>query len=182
MKIYTKTGDNGETGLFGGKRVKKSDKRISAYGTIDELNAHLGLAKEFITSEEIKSLIEKLQNLLFNCGADLATPLEEISIKISIPRIDEKDIEFVEKNIDYFESKLEPLKNFILPGGSKGAALLHLCRTVCRRAEREIVALEECEVINHKIVIFANRISDLLFVLSRIENKTVGIPDLKWLQ
>jgi len=180
VKIYTKTGDKGQTGLFGGKRVQKSSARINAYGTVDELNAAIGVALCNAIDEEVKSVLWKLQNQLFTLGADLATPLEVESKNISIPRVSEDDISGSEKAIDFFESQLEEIRFFILPGGSKSAAQLHLARTICRRAEREIVVLAQQEEINQKIVIFVNRISDLLFVLSRIENKASGIPDQKW--
>lgn len=180
MKIYTKTGDKGETGLFGGKRVQKSSIRITAYGTIDELNAALGLALCYIQNEKVKTIVQKLQHQLFVVGADLATPLEIESKNISIPRVSAEEIKVAETAIDSFEKELEPLQYFILPGGSKAAAQLHVARTICRRAEREVVLLAQQEEINQNIVIFTNRISDLLFVLSRIENKTSGIPDQKW--
>ncbi len=180
MKIYTKTGDKGETGLFGGKRVQKSSLRISAYGTIDELNAALGLSLCYIQNEKVKSVLQKLQHQLFVVGADLATPLEIESKNITIPRVSSEEITESETAIDSFEKELEPLRYFILPGGSKAAAQLHVARTICRRAEREIVLLAQQEEINQNIVIFTNRISDLLFVLARIENKTSGIPDQKW--
>jgi len=182
LKIYTKTGDKGETGLFGGKRVQKSSVRINAYGTVDELNAALGLSLCYVQNEKVKSVLEQLQNQLFVVGADLATPLETGSIRQrgTIPRVSEDDISESEKAIDFFDKQLEELRYFILPGGSKSAAQLHIARTICRRAEREIVLLSQQEEINQNIVIFVNRISDLLFVLSRIENKTAEIPDQKW--
>ncbi len=178
-KIYTKTGDKGETGLFGGQRVPKYSKRIEAYGTVDELNAFIGLTITEIKSGEVKILLEKIQNELFALGSNLATPEDKIE-KLKIPEVKEDFIKDVEKAIDYFEEKLEPLKNFILPGGSKSAALLHICRTVCRRAERNVVELSSKEKINNNIIIFLNRISDLFFVLSRFENHISGIPDIKW--
>lgn len=180
MKIYTKTGDKGETGLFGGKRIQKFSSRINAYGTVDELNAAIGVALCYVEVNAVKSVLRKLQNQLFVVGADLATPLEVESKNISIPRVSEDDISGSEKAIDFFDKQLEELHYFILPGGSKSAAQLHAARTICRRAEREIVLLSQQEEINQNIVIFVNRISDLLFVLSRIENKTAEIPDQKW--
>ncbi|MBX2977127.1 MAG: cob(I)yrinic acid a,c-diamide adenosyltransferase [Ignavibacteriaceae bacterium] len=180
MKIYTKTGDKGETGLFGGQRVSKDDYRIEAYGTSDELNAVLGIALTEIKSEEIKDLLIKIQNLLFVLGSDLATPLSHQNIAFEIPRITNEDISLLEKSIDFFEAKLEPLRDFILPGGSKGAAIIHFARTVCRRCERCIVTLSKHDEINQNIIIFVNRLSDLLFVLSRYENKYLNQPDIKW--
>lgn len=180
MKIYTKTGDKGETGLFGGPRVSKNSSRIEAYGTIDELNSFIGLAITEIRDNSLKNLLEKLQNELFNVGADLATPLTEKNKKLNIKRISEDYFLDIEKEIDNYESELETLKNFILPGGSKAASILHICRTISRRAERNVVALNKEEKINKNIVIFLNRLSDLFFVLSRYENKISNIPDIKW--
>jgi len=180
VKIYTKTGDKGETGLFGGKRVYKSSSRINAYGSVDELNAAIGVALCYVQTDEVKSVLVKLQNQLFTVGADLATPVEVEPKNIHIPRISENDITDSEKAIDFFDLRLEELHFFILPGGTKASAHLHLARTICRRAEREVVLLAQQEEINPNIVIFLNRSSDLLFVLSRFENKTSEIPDQKW--
>ncbi len=173
MKIYTKTGDKGETGLFGGERVPKDHLRINAYGTIDELNAFIGLTISELNSTEIREVLTDLQKKLFVVGSDLATPENEKNKKINVSR--------TESDIDRFTEKLDELRNFILPGGSKGSALLHICRTICRRAEREVVSLKKTESINENIVVFLNRLSDLLFVLSRYENKVSGIPDTKWI-
>ena len=181
MKIYTKTGDKGETGLFGGERVSKNNLRLNAYGSIDELNSFLGLALIEVTSVEIKNVLNDLQNKLFVLGSDLATPETEKNVKLNITRLPDSYILDTEKTIDDFEAKLDELKNFILPGGSKGSALLHICRTISRRAEREVVALKNTEHIGENIVIFLNRLSDLFFVLSRFENKYSNIPDTKWI-
>jgi len=181
MKIYTKTGDKGETGLFGGERVSKNNLRLNAYGSIDELNSFLGLAIIEVTSVEIKNVLNDLQNKLFVLGSDLATPETEKNVKLNITRLPDSYIFDTEKTIDDFEAKLDELKNFILPGGSKGSALLHICRTISRRAEREVVALKNTEHIGENIVIFLNRLSDLFFVLSRFENKYSNIPDTKWI-
>jgi len=181
MKIYTKTGDKGETGLFGGERVSKNNLRLNAYGSIDELNSFLGLALIEVTSVEIKNVLNDLQNKLFVLGSDLATPETEKNAKLNITRLPDSYILDTEKTIDDFEAKLDELKNFILPGGSKGSALLHICRTISRRAEREVVALKNTELIGENIVIFLNRLSDLFFVLSRFENKYSNIPDTKWI-
>lgn len=181
MKIYTKTGDKGETGLFGGDRISKHSARLDAYGTIDELNSFIGLAITEVTSGEIKNILISLQNKLFVVGSDLATPETEKNKKLNIVRTPKSFIDETEKAIDKFDSQLDELKNFILPGGSKGAALLHVCRTISRRAEREIVALKNTELIESNIVIFLNRLSDLFFVLSRFENKYSNIPDTKWI-
>jgi len=181
MKIYTKTGDKGETGLFGGERVSKSNLRLNAYGSIDELNSFLGLAIIEITSVEIRNLLNDLQNKLFVLGSDLATPETEKNKKLNITRLPDSYIIETEQAIDKYEAQLDELKNFILPGGSKGSALLHICRTISRRAEREVVALKNTEHIGENIVIFLNRLSDLFFVLSRFENKYSNIPDTKWI-
>lgn len=181
MKIYTKTGDKGETGLFGGERVSKDSLRISAYGTIDELNSFVGYSITEIKDESIKKNLLKIQNYLFTVGADLATPENDKSAKLNIQRTPESFHKEIEKMIDEYDAQLEELRNFILPGGSKGASLLHICRTVCRRAEREVVALKSSVTIGDNIIIFLNRLSDLFFVLSRFENKVSNHPDTKWL-
>ncbi|MBZ0201272.1 MAG: cob(I)yrinic acid a,c-diamide adenosyltransferase [Ignavibacteriaceae bacterium] len=180
MKIYTKTGDTGETSLFGGKRVSKDSLRIEAYGTIDELNSFIGNAVTEVKDAEIKNLLGKIQNMLFAAGADLATPETEKNKKLKIKRIPASYVSEMEKAIDYFETTLDPLKNFILPGGSKSAALLHVCRTVARRAERKVVQLNKTEQVGVNLIIFLNRLSDLFFVLSRFENKVSNIPDITW--
>ncbi|HQF43159.1 MAG TPA: cob(I)yrinic acid a,c-diamide adenosyltransferase [Ignavibacteriaceae bacterium] len=181
MKIYTKTGDKGQTSLFGGERVPKNSQRLKAYGTIDELNSFIGFAITEVNSEEVKSVLKDLQPKLFVIGSDLATPQTEKNKKLKITRTPDDFVSEVEKLIDKFESQLEVLKKFILPGGSKGAALLHICRTIARRAEREIVALKNTDEIGDNIIIFMNRLSDLFFVLSRFENKYSNIPDTKWI-
>jgi cob(I)alamin adenosyltransferase len=180
MKIYTKTGDKGETSLFGGLRVWKDDLRIQAYGTVDELNAILGVAAAELKSEELKEIITTLQNELFIVGSDLASPAGKESRNFAIPRIGPEMPVRLESLIDRIESGLPQLKNFILPGGIKGAALLHQARTVCRRAEREVVALSQTESINEQIKVYLNRLSDLLFVLARFENFSSNQPDVEW--
>lgn len=180
MKIYTKTGDKGETSLFGAGRVSKDNIRIEAYGTVDELNSFIGLAITETKSDEVKQTLIKIQNQLFNLGSDLATPDEIDSKNISIPRITQEDYKYIEQQIDFFSEKLDELKYFILPGGTKSSAILHIARTICRRAERRVVALNNTVKINSNIIIFLNRISDLLFVLARYENKISGINDIKW--
>lgn len=180
MKIYTKGGDKGETGLFGGKRVSKDSIRIEAYGSVDELNSFLGLAEIEIRDSAVKEEIRNIQNQLFDVGADLATPDDSKAEKFNIKRISEEYSFKLEKLIDEYDSKLDDLKNFILPGGSKGAAMLHVCRTIARRAERNVVSLSKTESINKNIVIYLNRLSDLFFVLSRFENKVSNIPDIPW--
>lgn len=180
MKIYTKTGDKGETSLFGGRRVWKDDLRISAYGTVDELNAVLGVAISELMNKELIEVIKSIQNDLFTVGSDLASPLDKENKNFVIPRVDAKFIKQLEVLIDKYDSQLPELKNFILPGGLKGSAILHHARTVCRRAEREVVALAKVDGINHEIEVYLNRLSDLLFVLARFENFSSGKNDLHW--
>jgi cob(I)alamin adenosyltransferase len=182
MKIYTKTGDGGETGLFGGERVSKNSLRIEAYGTIDELNSFIGMTINGLDDSSIKPLLEKIQNQLFTIGADLATPDNKKNEKLDIKRTPSQFHLEIEKEIDSYEEKLDPLKNFILPGGPNGAAYLHICRAITRRAERKVVALNNVEKIGENIIIFLNRLSDLFFVLARYENSVSGTPDIEWKQ
>ncbi|MTI88164.1 MAG: cob(I)yrinic acid a,c-diamide adenosyltransferase [Balneolaceae bacterium] len=177
MKIYTKKGDTGETSLFGGQRVSKSSKRINAYGTVDELNSILGTAVAFGVSEKGNELLETIQQQLFVLGADLATP---ISKKVRIKRIGSDEVDFLEQHIDEMEKTLEPLKNFILPGGSKAGATLHYARTVCRRAERISVECRQEEDISKAAITYMNRLSDFLFVMARYENKQAGTEEKSW--
>jgi cob(I)alamin adenosyltransferase len=180
MKIYTKSGDKGETGLYGGERIAKDSLRIEAYGTIDELNSFIGLTITEIIDIEVKKLLDKIQNTLFTLGSDLSAPDNEKNKKHNIPRISNNHYKEIEKEIDRFDSQLPGLRNFILPGGCKSSALLHICRTICRRAERRVVSLNNIENLSSDIIIFLNRLSDLFFVLARYENKNAGIPDTKW--
>ncbi len=180
MKIYTKTGDAGETSLFGGKRVTKDNSRIDAYGTIDELNALLGLSRTETNDKKLDKMIEEIQNGLFTAGADLATPFENERKGMNVPRINEEDIRLLEKYIDEIDALLPELKAFILPGGSRAASLLHLARTICRRGERKTVALSLNEDIGKFILIYLNRLSDLLFVLARYANFVENTPDVEW--
>ncbi len=180
-KIYTKTGDKGETGLFGGGRISKDSPRIESYGTVDELNSFIGLAITEIKDREVQTLLRKIQNELFTVGSNLAAPNKDKDKKNIIPGVKEEFYLEAERAIDHFEEKLEPLKNFVLPGGTKGAALLHVCRTICRRAERRVVALTNKESINAgNIIIYLNRLSDLFFVLARYENFISNVQDIKW--
>ena len=176
MKIYTKTGDLGETGLFGGRRVPKHHLRIEAYGTVDETNAVLGLAASRCTDPELCDAIRRVQSELFSVGADLATPLDAQSDHIV--RVDEVIIQRLEAEIDVWEEALPELKNFILPGGNESAATLHVTRTICRRAERTVTALAEQEPINPITQRYLNRLSDWLFVLARIANHIIHIFSL----
>jgi cob(I)alamin adenosyltransferase len=179
MKIYTKVGDTGKTSLFNGSVVWKDDLRIDAYGTIDELNSVIGLAVTEINDNEIKDTLLEIQNDLFIAGSDLASPRDSEKKK-SLLRISEEDFFKLENKIDYFDSKLPPLKNFIIPGGSKGSSILHVARTICRRAERQVVTLGNNVEIGKDVIIFFNRLSDLLFVLARYENMVNATPDIIW--
>ena len=176
-KIYTKTGDDGTTGLIGGVRIKKSNPRITAYGSVDELNASLGVVLSYKKlSKDIRDLLVKIQNDLFVVGADLANPnLENKSMRVT-----SEMVSFLEKQIDRIEEKLSPITYFILPGGDTLASYLHLSRTICRRAETNIVGLAESESVNSECVVYMNRLSDLLFVVARIVNKRKKIKDIAW--
>ena len=181
-KIYTKTGDKGETGLFGGKRVRKDSPRIAAYGGVDELNAFLGAARSLNENPEMDSLLTKIQNDLFDIGAVLATPDKGRLEGKASGFIRKEDVSFLEDAIDRFDRELPPLRNFILPGGSELAAQLHMARTVCRRAEREVVSLAEKEPgsVDDEILCYLNRLSDFLFVLARWVNLKKGVADTPW--
>lgn len=178
MKIYTKTGDDGSTSLFGGTRVQKNNIRINAYGTIDELNSIIGIAVSGDINDEIKFELENIQNVLFQIGSELASP-ENVKSNI-IKRTSEEDVKNLETLIDKFDEKLPPLKNFILPGGNNSAAQLHFARTVCRRAERIIVELKEFELVSKNVLIYVNRLSDLLFVLARYQNLSRSTAEIIW--
>jgi cob(I)alamin adenosyltransferase len=178
MKIYTKTGDQGETALFGGERVPKDAQRIEAYGSVDELNCVLGVIRSLKPHASVDRILGKIQHQLFELGADLATPIAHQSP--FIPRIKRLHSSFLEKTIDALELKLQPLKTFILPGGSVIAAHLHLARTVCRRAERSVVRLSRNEDIGDSVIIYLNRLSDLLFVMARYANHLDRQEEVKW--
>ena len=183
MKIYTKTGDAGETGLFGGGRTPKDSPRVAAYGEVDELNAALGVARALGPEQFADSLLESIQRDLFTIGAELATPDPDKLHKVFAhgrAAIGDSGVAALEQAIDEQESRLEPLKHFILPGGTPQAAALHLSRTVCRRAERAVVAVARRERISPAILRYLNRLSDLLFVLARAANAHAGRPDVKW--
>jgi cob(I)alamin adenosyltransferase len=181
MKIYTRTGDQGETGLFGGGRVSKAHTRVAAYGTVDELNAALGVAVESVASEEISCSLKKVQNDLFSLGAFLATPgAEDGSARATIPDLPGDRVKEMEVWIDRASTETPELRNFILPGGTQGAAALHLARTVCRRAERSVVRLAEHQQVDPLVLAYLNRLSDLLFAYARLENHRNGVPDIVW--
>lgn len=179
MKIYTKTGDRGDTGLLGGPRVRKDAPRIEAYGTVDELNSCLGLVRCEALPAEVDAILEKVQHELFDLGAELATPnFPDQAMRTRR----QGQIAFLEGAIDWAEQELPPLKAFILPAGSRAACLLHLARTVCRRAERRVVHLldEPGEAVADTAVVYLNRLSDLLFVLARLVNQREGGSDTPW--
>jgi len=181
VKIYTKTGDRGETGLFGGGRVHKNDPRVAAYGDVDELNATIGFAAALEPAGLELELLQLIQRHLFTIGAELATPdRDKLAKALPGPPIGEAEVAGLERAIDAWEERLEPLKNFILPGGSPKSGALHVARTVCRRAERAVVWLDVRAPVSPVILQYLNRLSDLLFVLARAANAQVGRPDLKW--
>lgn len=173
MRIYTRTGDQGETGLFGGKRVSKASLRIEAYGTVDELNSLLGLVAAEAKDAQIKTLLERIQNELHIVEAELANPSESAG-----PRIQAQHVTALETQCDLLEAELPPLKRFILPGGSRLGAQLHLARTVARRAERRVVALATKEAVNPELIKYLNRLSDLLFLLARTANHRTGALEI----
>jgi cob(I)alamin adenosyltransferase len=180
MKIYTRTGDSGGTALFGGTRVSKADPRVAAYGDVDELNACLGAVRaQSELAGDIAGLLEQLQKDLFAIGARLADPATKIAERVTKVAVADADIQRLEDWIDRFEAELPPLRRFILPGGNRAGALLHLSRTVCRRAERSIVALGADEV-EALVLAYVNRLSDLLFVLARVVNHRAGQPEVEW--
>ena len=179
MKIYTRTGDRGETGLFDGTRVPKSDARVDAYGEVDELNALVGLVRAGRPDADIDETLGRLQRDLFALGARLADPAERIADRVRKASLTAEDVTRLETWIDRFEAELPPLRRFILPGGSAPGATLHLARTVCRRAERRIVGLG-AEAVDPVLVAYVNRLSDLLFVMARLVNKRAGVPESEW--
>jgi cob(I)alamin adenosyltransferase len=181
MKIYTKTGDKGETGLFGGGRVPKDDLRVEAYGDVDELNAVLGMARAVEMMPRIDEVLVPIQRDLFAIGALLATPdREKMAHHLEKARIDERRIAELEHAIDDGEQELEPLRAFILPGGTPKAAALHVARTVCRRAERHVVRLQHDVELPELAIIYLNRLSDLLFTLARLANRRAGAGEVTW--
>jgi cob(I)alamin adenosyltransferase len=179
MKIYTKTGDKGETSLYGGKRVSKAAIRIEAYGTVDELNSVIGICRAMNPPQQVDEALLKIQNQLFTLGADLASPLTNRKNK-NVPRISENESKFLEELIDKLDSEIEPLRSFILPGGSLLSAHIHFARTVCRRAERLVVQLSQKEKIGTQSIIYLNRLSDFLFVLARWVNHLERKNEIIW--
>ena len=176
--IYTKTGDKGTTSLVGGTRVPKTHIRLEAYGTVDELNSHLGLLQTYLADED-KKIIFHVQNKLFSVGSYLATDQAQTKLRME-SRIEDEDIRMLEQAIDVIDNELPPLNAFILPGGDRGAAVGHICRTVCRRAERRILALaEECDI-DVRVTAFVNRLSDYLFILARKLNQLTKTEEIYW--
>lgn len=178
MKIYTKTGDQGKTSLLGGTRVLKSHIRIEAYGTVDELNAHLGLLKDQPVDSGIKDNLFRIQHELFDMGAYLACEADPGKFRLNL--IEDRHIQKLEEEIDRMEEELPPLKNFILPGGHPAVSQCHVARCVCRRAERNVITLNEYEKVSGNVVRYLNRLSDYLFVLARKLTKDAGIQEVIW--
>ena len=178
MKLYTRTGDTGETSLFGGTRARKDDPRVDAYGEVDELNAWLGLARASSTDTDLATELEQLQRDLFALGAQLADPADKIAARVTKAALADEDVARLERLIDRLEGELPPLRRFILAGGASAGAALHVARTVCRRAERRIVALDP--PVDAVLLRYVNRLSDLLFVLARAANHRAGVPELEW--
>lgn len=177
MKIYTKTGDKGQTGLVGGSRVSKDSARIHAIGDVDELNACIGLARLVPAEENVDDLLRRIQNWLFDLGAELATPPDSKYVNQSIG---ETQTKMLEESIDAQTEQLPPLRAFILPGGTEAAARLHHCRSVCRRAERSMLALHARDPLRPETLVFVNRLSDWLFLAARTANRAACVEDVKW--
>ncbi len=177
FKVYTKTGDKGLTSLYGGTRIPKSHIRIEAYGTVDELNAFIGLLNDQIKDKDVNSLLLEIQNRLFTIGANLATAKNK---KVTAPDILESDIQLLENSIDNMEATLPPLKAFILPGGHETISNCHICRTICRRAERRIIAIDLEDSVEPIIIKYVNRLSDYLFVLGRKIAFDLNISEIEW--
>lgn len=180
MKIYTKTGDAGKTSLLGGKKVSKGDLRIESYGTVDELNVHVGLVSDYQQDEEIKKILKEVQDRLFTIGSELACDPDK-NIKMPVPDLHESDIELLEKEIDRMNDELPVMRNFILPGGSPAVSFTHLARCVCRRAERNCIRLNDREGnVAPLIIKYLNRLSDYFFMLARYTGHQQQIPEIIW--
>jgi len=179
VKIYTKTGDGGETSLFDGTRVRKSDPRVDAYGDVDELGAWIGFARSSGLDAELAGMLEQIQRDLFGLGARLADPAHKIAARVSKAAIHADDIARLEGWIDALESELRPLRRFILAGGTPGASALHVARAICRRAERAMVGLG-ADALEPELLVYVNRLSDLLFVMGRAANHRAGNPEVEW--
>lgn len=178
-RVYTRTGDDGTTGLGGGQRVPKDSARIEAYGTVDELSSSIGVAVALGLQPRLAETLARIQNELFNLGSDLCI-LEEDKVKMPVPVVEERHVDALERLMDELSEELSPLQNFILPGGTPGAAQLHVARTVCRRAERMVIALSRLEPVGSFVVKYLNRLSDTLFVMARYENLKRGVTDVLW--
>lgn len=186
MKIYTKTGDKGTTALFGGTRVPKHHIRIESYGTVDELNSHLGLIRDQDIHQDYKNLLIKIQDRLFTLGAILATDPEKAILKngkarLNIDKISTEDIERLEKEMDTMNNVLAPMTHFVLPGGHQTVSFCHIARCVCRRAERLASALNDLEPFEANALLYLNRLSDYLFVLARKLSKDLSVAEIKWI-
>ena len=179
MKIYTRTGDKGQTGLLGGTRVAKDDPRIEAYGTVDELNSHLGMLRDLAAPHHGEFIIN-IQNILFAIGSRLASANEAEATKFKVPPVTEDEITALERAMDAMDKDLEPMRNFILPGGHIAISQAHICRTVCRRAERRVVQLSANSELDGTILRYLNRLSDLLFVMARHLGHVHGVADAPW--
>lgn len=178
MKIYTKTGDAGTTSLFGGKRVSKSDLRIDTYGTVDELNSWIGLLRDQPVNEKRQSVLIEIQDRLFTIGSLLAT--EPGNTKVKTPPLRDEDVNYLEREIDNMDAQLPPMRAFVLPGGHPSVSFCHITRTVCRRAERLVIALHAAEPVNALIIKYLNRLSDYLFVLSRLMAQELKATETPW--
>lgn len=178
-KVYTRTGDDGTTALGAGQRVPKDSLRVETYGTVDELNSHVGAAIASGIDPELAKMLRGIQNDLFHLGSDLCVTEEDKAAR-PVPRVEARHVEALERWIDELSASLPPLENFVLPGGTPGAAQLHVARTVCRRAERRAVRLSREEAVGHLVIVYLNRLSDLLFVMARWENRKKETPDVLW--
>jgi len=179
VKIYTKGGDNGETSLFDNTRVSKADARVDAYGEVDELNACLGVVRAALDDVDLEQTVVIIQRELFAVGARLADPASRIAGRVVKAAVPPEAVQRLEQTIDRLEQELPPLRKFILPGGSSAGAMLHLARTICRRAERRVVALG-ADAVEPIVVVYLNRLSDLLFVMARAANRRSGIIEIEW--
>ncbi len=178
MKIYTKTGDEGTTSLFGGKRVSKSELRIDTYGTVDELNSWIGVLRDQEVNQKRKDILIEIQDRLFTIGSILATEPE--NTKVKIPCLTESDVTFLEKGMDDMDTLLQPMRFFVLPGGHVSISWGHVARTVCRRAERLVIALHQLEKVDPLVIKYLNRLSDYLFVLCRMMTQELGVEETPW--
>jgi len=184
MRVYTRTGDDGQTGLFGGPRVSKDDPRLEAYGTVDELNSTIGVASAFLEHEDLRGWLQIVQSDLFDVGGELATPDVEERIRKGQPvgpRVTDEDVTKLEGWIDAMDEELQPLTRFILPGGTPASAHLHVARTVCRRAERRVLTLSHTTEVASTLGRYLNRLSDCLFTMARVANARAGVAEPEWL-